>query len=75
MSNVTISGGSCGSGGAVFTGVVDSGVSNASSESELLGTHNKRGGEKEGITWLFFPPKSKANKNKQLLQSSQSSPI
>jgi len=31
------SGGGCGGEGGAFTGVVDSGVSNASSESELLG--------------------------------------
>lgn len=30
------SGGGCGGEGGAFTGVVDSGVSNASSESELL---------------------------------------
>lgn len=58
MSNATISGGSCGSGGAAFTGVVDSGVSNASSESELLSTHNKRGGGEEEASYymaIFFP--------------------
>ena len=42
MSNAAISGGDNGSGGAAFTGVVDSGVSNASSESELLSA--KKGG-------------------------------
>lgn len=32
-----VSGGGCGGDGGALTGVVDSGVSNASSESELLG--------------------------------------
>lgn len=43
MSNTMASGGGCGSGGAAFTGVVDSGVSNASSESELLREIQKNG--------------------------------
>lgn len=44
-SGVTSGGGGGGAGGAL-TGVVDSGVSNASSESELL---MERGGEKHGV--------------------------
>lgn len=37
-----VSGGGCGGDGGALTGVVDSGVSNASSESELLGKTRER---------------------------------
>lgn len=38
----SVSGGGCGGDGGALTGVVDSGVSNASSESELLGKTRER---------------------------------